>query len=500
MWVVLFLALELMILSAIAATAIVTDPFFHYHKPNVEKYAYYLNNQRSMNNGIVKHFEYDAIITGTSMTENSKPSEIDAMFGTNCIKIPYSGGTFKEINDNLAVALQYNSNLKIVFRGLDMLKFIEDKDAMREDLGEFPTYLYDDNIFNDVKYVFNRDVLFTRVYSMIKESNNPIVPHGVSSFDEYAYWMPWHKCGKNEVCPAGIQYSGLGEAVHLTEDEKVMVKENVVQNITTLAKQYPNVTFYYFVTPYGAAWWENLASDGTIFKQIEAERILIEEVLSCDNIKLFSFNNLTDLTTDMNNYRDQHHYAAWINSLMFRYMHDEKCLITKDNYEKYLKQELDFYSTYDYNLINNQVDYENDYYADAILNQAIWGVKPFRVAEKNMLHSVLDDSADLSATPYKLYANCIVNIENVDAYRYLVFDAYKKDVAGSSSVVRICNNNDEVIMEIPVNSNDFDTDKKQFVIDIAKITGNVSIEFNGGYVDINGKGESVNDFADIVLY
>lgn len=52
-----------------------------------------------------------------------------------------------------------------------MHRFMDDKDTMRYDLGEFPVYLYDSNPFNDVKYVFNRGVLFTRVWPMTLENN-----------------------------------------------------------------------------------------------------------------------------------------------------------------------------------------------------------------------------------------------------------------------------------------------------------------------------------------
>lgn len=129
------------------------DPYMHYHKPDTEGYFYSLNNQRSQNDGITKHFEYDALITGTSMTENFKTSEMDALFACNSIKVPYSGGSYKEINDNLKVAVENNPNLKMVVRGLDMGRFLDDKDVMRYDLGTYPTYLYDSNPLNDVQYI-----------------------------------------------------------------------------------------------------------------------------------------------------------------------------------------------------------------------------------------------------------------------------------------------------------------------------------------------------------
>ena len=85
-----------------------TDPFFHYRSPR--DYFYYdLEEQRYQNDGITRHFDYDAIITGTSMCENFSASEFDSVFGTNSIKVTFSGATYKEIEENLrAVGLGEN--------------------------------------------------------------------------------------------------------------------------------------------------------------------------------------------------------------------------------------------------------------------------------------------------------------------------------------------------------------------------------------------------------
>ena len=101
-------------------------------------------------------------------------------------------------------------------------------------------------------------------------------------------------------------------------------------------------------------------NDGTIYPQVEAERIVIEELLECGNIKLFSFNNLHGITTDLNHYKDSIHYGEWINSFILQSIHDNYCLITKDNYRAYLDEELEFYSTFSYEQMNGQSDYEDD--------------------------------------------------------------------------------------------------------------------------------------------
>lgn len=87
---------------------------------------------------------------------------------------------------------------------------------------------------------------------------------------------------------------------------------------------------------------------GTIRWNIEAQRIAIEEILQCPNIKLYSFFTNYEMICDLNNYKDTIHYGEWINSQMLQWMKDDEYLLTVDNYEAYLADMEAFYTTYDY--------------------------------------------------------------------------------------------------------------------------------------------------------
>lgn len=488
LWILIYFSLVIGALIVAAMQVIRIDPFFHYHQPNTESYYYTLDNERSQNNGISKHFDYDALITGTSMAENFKTSEMDKIFGTNSIKVCYSGGSYKEINDNLAVALKYNPDLKTIVRGLDMQKILEGKDTMRLDLGEYPTYLYDDNIFNDVNYIFNRDVIFNRVYSMMQANDSDGFKGGTTSFDVYSNWMPDFEgmFGIKTVSPDEITVLSPDEPIHLTDAEKNIVIGTVRQNITSLAEEYPDVSFYYFFTPYSAVWWKSILDTGAIYKQLEAEEIAIEQILAYDNIKLFDFNNLTYITTDLNNYKDNHHYGEWINSLMLRYMYDDKCRLTYENYKEYLDYELNYYLTFDYNSLNEQADYENDYYAEALLNQLINNVSPLEFSAKDCIAS--DE-----------YIGCEISVADISDYKYLVFYGQKNQDNGQASV-HIYDANDAKAAEYTIDYQNLDNEKHQYLIDVADLSGSVRIIFNDGYVDKTGTTDSAYAFFNVTLY
>ena len=100
----------------------------------LKKYEYPINNERYQNDGITRNFEYDGIITGTSMTENFKTTEADSIFHASFIKVPFSGGWYKEINDNLKRAYDSGKSVKYIIRCLDYSLLIVDGNGRREDI------------------------------------------------------------------------------------------------------------------------------------------------------------------------------------------------------------------------------------------------------------------------------------------------------------------------------------------------------------------------------
>ena len=128
-WVMLSLTLSVVTLMILGGITFIIDPFFHYHPPTTGYHYSFMDknyemDERYINDGIVRHFDYNAIITGTSMTENFKTSEFDDLFGVNSIKIPFSGGTYKEINECLERAYGAGKNIDIIIRSLDLSSLI----------------------------------------------------------------------------------------------------------------------------------------------------------------------------------------------------------------------------------------------------------------------------------------------------------------------------------------------------------------------------------------
>ncbi len=349
------LTVTAVLMAVVAALVIIVDPMFHYHAP-VKGISYILENERYQNNGILKNFEYDAVITGSSMSENFKTSVADELFGVRSVKTTYAGGYFKEIADAEKTALKSNPDLKMVIRSVD-LSFIMTESDYINPAAAYPHYLMDDDPFNDDIYIYNGDILFEYVNAELSRTAKKIP---ADTFDEY---MDFSEKDENagpgyvllfvEDFEAPLEQKGLDEA-----DRKMLV-ENIRANLTANPAAYPGTEFYYFIPPYSIAdWWQTYVSKGKLDAYVETMKIVAEELLKYDNIHVFCFYDETDIVTDLYKYTDSCHYASDINDMILERMASGENELTADNYKEYFEEIKRFYSEFDYSSVIPGAEYK----------------------------------------------------------------------------------------------------------------------------------------------
>lgn len=324
-----------------AIPVVIVDPYFHYHMP-LEGYEYPMDNQRYQNDGMLKNFEYDALIVGTSMVMAFETEEFNELFGVNSVLAYFLGGSYKEIDNNVATALEYNSELKTVLRGLDISMLDRDKDYMKYELSYYPEYLYDKNIFNDIKYIWNKEVFDLSMEILKTERKINKDESAEENVD---------RCSKENVLNSFTRVPISEETVEFTEEDRNRILSNVTQNVTDTIRQYPDVTFYLFVTPYNICYWDEMCRLGKLDYMLEAESITMQEILQCENVRLFSFADNFELVCDLDKYADQGHYSIDTYSDILKWIKNGEYEITKENYKQHLEIRKEFYEQYDYDII-----------------------------------------------------------------------------------------------------------------------------------------------------
>ncbi len=346
-WVKIFISAFVCLVILMAVMVAVIDPFFHYHKP-LSSFYYRLDNERYQNNGITRNFDYNALITGTSMTQNFKESQAEELWDKDFIKVSYAGAMYKELNDNIELALSTH-DVDVVVRSLDGSYLLTDKDAQRDDLGTYPEYLYDNNVFNDVNYLLNSTVIGGYCLPMIFNTFSG-QESGITSFDEYGNWMGEASLGAAAVLGYRESFEAPeSEITSLTEEEIQTLTDTVKQNITDTATTHPDTQFYYFFPPYSAAYWGGSWEKGTMLKEMECYRLAASLILPYENIHLFAFDDMTDITCNLDNYRDVSHYSGDINDMMLEMMARDENRLTLDSYNDYYDKVEQFYKEFDFN-------------------------------------------------------------------------------------------------------------------------------------------------------
>ena len=341
-WGIWAIAIILTLVVGMALLTYIVDPYFHFHAP-IEGMSYRLYEQRYINDGISRHFDYDTIVIGNSLSENVKTSQVDELFDCKSIKLPYSGAGYKDLWESIERALVYNKELKRVIVFVDTDDAIRDKDYVR--YSDYPEYLYDDIIWNDASYLWNLDTFYRgTLYNLLmtltgKES---------TTFDEYS--VIEGETGPEVVLPLIGEIPSEESASRgvYKEDDREMTTENVNSNIIRVVEKYPEVQFQVIYAPPSIARWAKYYIWGDMRWRLGGAKTTTELLLKQDNVKLYSFQDEFDIVCDLNNYRDTLHYTSEISEFIMENVAKGNNEITKDNYQEYFEKVEDFYLEYDY--------------------------------------------------------------------------------------------------------------------------------------------------------
>ncbi len=343
-WVLSVTGSYFLILALIVVIGFIVDPYFHYHEP-IAGMSYMMEEEQYMNDGIAKHFSYDAIIVGTSMTQFFSTELTDELFGVDSVRLTMKGEGFKRLNELTETAIENQPDLKIVIRGIDPVWFTTN--AEYQGYESYPEYLYNNNIWDDMEYLLNGEVVVNRVFPQVVRTLAKIP---AKSFDDYLTL----NAGNAEAVVRQFSRTGIEKSI-VTEEETRMYVEQLMQNldvnVVPVVEQNPEITFYFFFPPYSIFWWDDLRLRGedVLERRLLLERLVIERLLPYDNVKLFSFNANEEWICDLDHYMDNIHYSKEASDDILQWMANEEYLLTKENYKEYIQKTNNFFTTFDYN-------------------------------------------------------------------------------------------------------------------------------------------------------
>lgn len=305
------LAASLLLLSAIAGLVVWVDPFVCYHAP---RFAFEARSgmQAYYNVGIARNVPYDAVYLGSSMTENTRASQVNELFGVTCAKLSFEGGTMENYRTMLEAAFETHE-VSRVFLSLDEFALSAGPDEVPLEL---PRYLYTPAILDDVQYWFNQSVLFSHVPEALSAMAAGAEP-GID-FDMLYYWGDRMTYGREKAL-LSMSYAPYGE--QLPPDENTAaVGYHLEHCLLPYVQAHPETTFYLYFPPYSVLEWVKYAQTGTL-EQALYHRLLAAEALGdYVNVQLYDFQAWSDVVTDLDQYKDSMHHRPEINDAVVEKM------------------------------------------------------------------------------------------------------------------------------------------------------------------------------------
>lgn len=318
----------------------IIDPLQFYRLAGFYKPYLQGNYSRMLNPGLAKNLQYETAILGSSHTANFDIQYINRIMKTKSVNLPIFGTTCYEMNFMLNKVISIGK-AKYIILGIDLPHMNEDPKLTR--VNDFPYHLYDDNPFNDYKYIFNFDLL-RKMMSNILHYNFVEKDSIYSDYEKSYNWIsdPKFRYIFDEKNLLKIWKPAKPVIDQKKRDENcwkyiLTGEQNINLNILPYLKKNPKIKFYIIYYPFSALYWINMYNSGQIEGMIKLKKYFFENTENLSNVKIFDFQVDEGIKNNLNNYSDIEHYSGDINRLMVDWIVQGKYLVTEKNIDQYLQ-------------------------------------------------------------------------------------------------------------------------------------------------------------------
>ncbi|MBQ2253326.1 MAG: hypothetical protein II328_05005 [Clostridia bacterium] len=308
-----FFALSLALLLLMGAAVYLLDPFAYYR---YEEGQLIVNNYRFVNPGIAKNVDYDAVVVGSSMTQNFDLPLMREKLGVDPVKLTVGGMSVEGMELTLDL-VKREGKAKTVFVCLDLPTFNKEKD----DLSTYATYLYDEDALNDVKYLCGYETWmrllplnlgFRALDAAGKKIPNSQATRDLDTIGE------WHSSATYSAENLKkTYYKTLEDLEEETESEQEILarmKKNADKTLALFAEE-TELEFVLFFPPYSQLFWNGATLTDHLSPYLAAKEYVAARVAEYDHLTLYDFQSMAE-SADLDNYKDYTHYSKDLNDRM----------------------------------------------------------------------------------------------------------------------------------------------------------------------------------------
>lgn len=340
-----------------------TDPLQLFHKQSNQKSL--VMNPRHQVAGIINNYNFNSIIIGTSMLENTSAEESSKILGGKFFNLSLSGSDFYTRSIVLDYVLKKKKLKKILF-SLDDIGLVN---ARVSNTSNFD-FLYDNNKFNDIKVYISSKYLICSLYNPHcledVDIDRPFAWYKIKDYSKRLGGLDnWFKGNSNKQI---IAFKEILEIIKKIKLGKTNIEEEYKKNLinsqkyieNTLIKhisKYPHIEFIFVLPPYSRIKYaiDSQYNVSKFYRYKANIEYLINQSKVYSNLKIYGWGNHS-FVDDIANYKDPIHYDYKINTWMLSAIKREEGLLTVENVGSYLKIFTKKSLEYDLFVIGNKID------------------------------------------------------------------------------------------------------------------------------------------------
>jgi len=353
-WVKIWLMTLITINLAYAGGILYLDPLQIFHKAPFSKNLFY-KDQIVHNAGIINSYDFDSIILGTSMLENTSSKEASALLDSNFVNLSISGSKLADRAFTLNYALN-KKEIKNVIISLD--RFGKVGEYRVNNAVDSYSFLYNDSSYDDIKVYANPKYLLIAVCQVAKK----YIEYCSNKFKSIENLNEWFSNKKDSIRFGGIDnwikssdnpqveraFKKILKKVQCIKDNNCAVdkaalythtKESFDSYIFKYAQLNPDTKFHLVFPPYSRlryALWKQ-ANTGEFELYESAINYIVKKTQSLENISVYGFDHLS-FVDDISNYQDTGHYHPNINSMMLSAIKNKIHVLTPETVNLYIEK------------------------------------------------------------------------------------------------------------------------------------------------------------------
>ena len=283
------------------------DPYIYYHRGWILKDVF--RNSRARIAGVLRNFEYDTVLFGTSLCQNFRRSEIDAALHVRSVKATSPGLKSDVMSRYFETAWRYRGHrLTRCIMGIDIFCF-----AQKSENSNY-LYLYEDRIF-PCEYFYSIDTaeaIGTALVANISAPYNRLSRHYL---DEDVMFSN----------KPGLKYDRrrLEKDVRISSSSPVMpdearTMENFDRHLFVHVRNHPEIRFDLFLPPYNIYLWCLLREQGKLESYLRLRDVFAQTAAKYSNVRIHDFQAEFDIVCSLDVYKDVTHYSPKINSRIIK--------------------------------------------------------------------------------------------------------------------------------------------------------------------------------------